>query len=77
MAEEEKYEVRILRERELIIYDKAGLPVPTKEVMYSSLQMTPGIIRIPVAEYSPEERNKRIRLDIEKRLKEKPEIVRL
>ena len=77
MADDPQYEVRILRETDKVIYDEAGLPVPTKEIMYSTLQLAPGIIRIPVAEYSPEERNKQIRLDIERRLKERPEIVRL
>ena len=77
MAEEPKYDVRILSEVERVIYDAAGVPVLVREVMYSTLQMSPGILRIPVAEYSEEERNTRIRLDIERRFKEKPTIVRL
>jgi len=77
MAEERKYDVRILSETERVIYDPAGMPVHVKEVLYSTLQMSPGILRIPIAEYSPEERNKRIRQDIERRFKEKPTIVRL
>lgn len=75
MSEEKKHKVRILSEREVLLYDEEGAPVLTREVMYSTDLLTPGILRIPSAEYSEKERNKRIRADVERRLKEKPTIV--
>lgn len=75
MAKEQKYSVRILDERDVVLYDPEGVPLPTREVMYTTMGMTPSIIRIPQAEYSEELRDKKIREDIERRLTEKPKVV--
>ena len=75
MAEKQKYQVRILDERDVVLYDPLGVPVPTREVMYTTMGMTPSILRIPQAEYTEDVRDKRIREDIERRLTEKPKVV--
>ena len=74
MAEEKRYRVRILDRRDVTLYDKDGVPVPTKEVMYSTMDLSPGIVRIHLAEYSVEGEDKAVRADIESRLKAKPEV---
>ena len=75
MSKEQKYSVRILDERDIVLYDELGRPTPTREVMYTTMGMTPGILRIPSVEYSEELRDKKIREDIQCRLTEKPKIV--
>lgn len=72
MSEEKKYHVRILSEEEKLLYDVDGAPVLTQEIMYATRLLTPGILRIPSAEYTEEERAKRIRVDIERRMNVKP-----
>ena len=74
MAEEKRYRVRILDRRDVTLYDKDGVPVPTKEVMYSTMDLSPGILRIPLDKYSAEEEDRAVRADIESRLKVKPEV---
>ena len=75
MSEERRYQVRILDERDVVLYDELGRPTPTREVMYTTMGMTPSILRIPQAEYSEEARDKKIREDIQRRLTEKPKVV--
>ena len=75
MSEPRRYQVRILDERDVVLYDDLGRPSPTREVMYTTMGMTPGILRIPLAGYSEAERDKRIREDIQRRLTERPKVV--
>lgn len=74
MGEEVKQRVQIRSRTDMTIYDKDQMPVPTKEIMYTTQFLMPGIIRIPIAEYTLDEEAKHIRADIEKRLTERPEV---
>ena len=74
MSEKEKVRVRIRSRRDMTVYDEDERPIPTKEVMYSTRFLSPGIVRIPLSDYSLEEEDRRVRDDIERRLSEKPEI---
>lgn len=74
MSREGKFRVRILDRRDMVLYDDDGMPVPTKEIAYSDRLLGPGIVRIPLAEYTQKEEDKRVRADIERRITEKPEI---
>ena len=71
MPEEKKeeYEVEILSEDVIITYPKLGQPVETVAVTYVAAGLPPATIFIPKEEYSEEELKKRIREDIERRLK--------
>ena len=74
MSEEAKYRARILRRREITTYTPDEVPVPTMEIMYSTQHLTPGIVRIPVSDYSLEAEAKVMRADIDRRHEEKPEV---
>jgi len=79
MAKEkrEEYEVTIISREEVTTYPRIGEAVRTVQVTYQAADLPPATIPILKAEYSLEEEKKRIREDIERRLKVKPEVYRV
>jgi len=79
MAEEKKqeYEVTIISRETITTYPRIGEAVRTVMVTYQAADLPPATLSIPEAEYSLEEEKKRIRADIERRLKVKPEVYRV
>lgn len=58
----------------MTVYDEDERPIPTKEILYTTRFLSPGIVRIPLSEYSLEEEDRRVREDIDRRHGEKAEI---
>jgi len=79
MPEEKKkeYEVEILSEDVIITYPKLGQPVETVAVTYVAAGLPPATIFIPRSEYTEEELKRRIREDIERRLKRRARTLRV
>ena len=77
MGEEpEKIEVEILDVKDMVTYPTPGEPYVTRVISYRGPDMTSGTVFIPKDEDTPEERAKRIRLDIEtKRARAKEKIM--
>jgi len=74
VAEEKKeYEVTVLRRDDITTYPRIGEAVETRAVTYVAAGLPPWTLFIPKEEWSLEEEKKRIRQDIERRLKAKPE----
>jgi len=74
---EEKIEVEILSRTEVTTFPKLRQPLVQYVITYAAAGLPPATIWIPKAEWSKEEEAKRIREDIEKRLKVKPEIIKV
>jgi len=70
---EPEYEVTVLSRQEVTTYPKIRQPVVTVMVTYVAAGLAPATVMIPKAEYSLDLEKKRIREDIEKRLKVKLE----
>jgi len=78
--EEEKpkpIEVTIIGRETVTVSPRLGEFVRMVRIDYQALDLPPATIWIPETEYSEEEENKRIREDIERRLKVKPEVKRI
>jgi len=76
-AKKQEYEVTIISRETITTYPRIGEAVRTVMVTYQAADLPPATISIPEAEYSLEEEKKRIRADIERRLKVKPEVYRV
>jgi len=76
-AKKQEYEVTIISRETITTYPRIGEAVRTVLVTYQAADLPPATISIPEAEYSLEEEKKRIRADIERRLKVKPEVYRV
>jgi len=59
--------VNIMAEREITTYPKLGQAAQTVAVTYSTLDLAPRTLWIPKDEYTEEERDRRIKQDIERR----------
>jgi len=70
-------EVTIIDRTTITTYPRIGEAFRTVMVTYQALDLPPVTIHIPEAEWSPEEEAKRIREDIERRLKAKPEVIKV
>jgi len=78
--EEEKpkpIEVTVIDRTTITTYPRIGEAFRTVMVTYQALDLPPATINIPEAEWSPEEEAKLIREDIERRLKAKPEVIKV
>jgi len=73
MAKEPEYDVVVLAREEETRFPKIATPVIYMRITYVAAGLPPETIWIPKPEYSIEEEKKRIREDIERRLKLKPE----
>jgi len=73
VAEKPEYEVTVLSRDEVVTYPKLATPVVTVQVTYVAAGLPPATVSIPKAEYSLELEKEKIREDIERRLKVKPE----
>jgi len=72
-AKDEKVEVEILDVQELTTYPQPGKPFVTRIISYRGPDMISGTVFIPKDEDTPENRAKRIREDLDKKLGRKPE----
>jgi len=77
VAEEEAYEVTVISRETVTTYPKLRVPVETVLVTYVAAGLPPGTVTILKEEYSIEAEKKRIREDIERRLKVKPEVYKV
>jgi len=73
---EEREEVQVTR-TEITTYPVPDKPFITVMVTYTAKDMPPATLFIPKQEWTPEEEAKRIREDLERRRKAKPEVIRL
>jgi len=74
---EEKLEIIILDEREIVTYPKIGEEAHTIVLTYRHGDLAPRTLFIPKAEYTPEKRAELIRADIEKAKAFKPSTLRI
>jgi len=78
LAEEKaRYDVTVLSRDEVTTFPKIAQPVVIVETTYVAAGLPPATVRIPKEEWDPELEKKKIREDIEKRLKQKPEVFRV
>jgi len=77
VAEEGAYEVTVISRETVTTYPKLRVPVETVLVTYVAAGLPPGTITILKEEYSLDLEKKRIREDIERRLKVKPEVYKV
>jgi len=77
VSEREEYEATILSRREVTTYPRLATPVITVQTTYVAAGLPPATISIPKKEWSKEREKKDIREDIERRLAEKPEVIRV
>jgi len=76
LAEEKvEYEVTILSREEVVTYPTLAQPVITLQVTYVAAGLPPATISIPKEEYTKELEAQKLREDIERRLKVKPEVI--
>jgi len=77
VAEEAEYEVTILSREEVVTYPKLATPVTTVMVTYVAAGLPPATVSIPKEEYTKELEAQRLRADRERRLKVKPEVIKV
>jgi len=78
LAEEKaKYDVTVLSRDEVTTFPKIAQPVVIVETTYVAAGLPPATIKIPKEEWNPEVEKRKIREDIEKRLKRKVEVFRV
>jgi len=77
VAEEEAHEVTVISRETVTTYPKLRVPVETVLVTYVAAGLPPATVTILKEEYSLEAEKKRIREDIERRLKVKPEVYKV
>jgi hypothetical protein len=77
VAKGEGYEVTILSRDEVVTYPKVGKEARQIIVTYVAAGLPPASIFIPKEAYSPETEKKALKADIERRLKAKPETLRV
>jgi len=78
LAEEKaKYDVTVLSRDEVTTFPKIAQPVVIVETTYVAAGLPPATVRIPKEEWDPEVEKRKIREDIEKRLKQKVEVFRV
>lgn len=73
MAKKPEYTVTVISRREIVTFPKIGTPVPVVIVSYVGAGLPPGSVRILKSEHTEVEEKRRIRADLERRLKEKAE----
>jgi len=73
----EELEVKILEVRPVPIPTAEGKEAVEMWITYTHGDLPPRLIRIPKEKDTPEERKKRIREDLEKAVKFKPEILKV
>ena len=73
MAAEREYDVTVISRDEVTTYPKIATPVVNVLVTYVAAGLPPHTVTIPKDEHTLDVEKTRIREDIEKRLKAKPE----
>lgn len=77
MAAEGELEVQILERRELSLPTVEGEPRIEVWITYRFGTLPPGLVRIPKPELTPEKERTVIRADIQARLAQKPETMKV
>lgn len=77
MAKEKELEVTITSRRDAVFPTEEGGQRVEVWTNYRYGRMAPGLIKIPKEEWSAEKEKELIKADIEARLKEKPEVVKV
>lgn len=77
MAANGELEVQIIERREIPLPTAEGPPTVEVWITYRYGTLPPGVIRIPKDKFTGEEEKVRIRADIQRRLEEKPEVVKV
>lgn len=77
MAEGTELEVQIIERREIPLPTAEGEPAVEVWITYRYGSLPPGVVRIPKAECTADVEKTRIRADIQRRLAEKPEVLKV
>jgi len=73
-GEGERYEVTVIRRRDITVYPKIRQPLRVRLVTYSAAGLPPRTLSIPKEEWTLEREKQLVRRDIERRLKIRPEV---